>query len=228
LATFQVGYRLHHSLMSSAVELDDLSNKRRASSSPLDASVDPGPVPLTTNPEDSREGTTASWTWAASGILLSWSCALIFFPRILLFSIGQSQQSMTPLESFLALHFGLLLAFSAVGLVVNIPSPPSPAAALPQPDKKGPPIHPLIVPITSFSLLSAFLSYNTAGASSLYLIYSTCMGLVGIWGLWVIMFAGPTVVSRKTGADKHTSAFIFGNKSSASEQKKRWKREQQS
>jgi len=135
---------------------------------------------------------------------------------------------MTPLESFLALHFGLLLAFSAVGLVVNIPSPPSPAAALPQPDKKGPPIHPLIVPITSFSLLSAFLSYNTAGAGSLYLIYSTCMGLVGIWGLWVIMFAGPTVVSRKTGADKHTSAFIFGNKSSASEQKKRWKREQQS
>ncbi|KAF8503453.1 hypothetical protein F5888DRAFT_1862751 [Russula emetica] len=201
--------------MSSAVELDDLSNKRRASSSPLDASVDPGPVPLTTNPEDSREGTTTSWTWAASGILLSWSCALIFFPRILLFSIGQSQQSMTPLESFLALHFGLLLAFSAVGLVVN-------------PDKKGPPIHPLIVPITSFSLLSAFLSYNTAGAGSLYLIYSTCMGLVGIWGLWVIMFAGPTVVSRKTGADKHTSAFIFGNKSSASEQKKRWKREQQS
>ena len=27
---------------------------------------------------------------------------------------------MTPLESFLALHFGLLLAFSAVGLVVNV------------------------------------------------------------------------------------------------------------
>jgi hypothetical protein len=29
---------------------------------------------------------------------------------------------MTPLESFLALHFGLLLAFSAVGLVVNVTS----------------------------------------------------------------------------------------------------------
>lgn len=52
--------------------------------------------------------------------MISWSCALIFFPRILLFAIGQSQQSMTPLESFLALHFGLLLAFSAIGLVVNV------------------------------------------------------------------------------------------------------------
>ena len=141
LATFQVGCQLHHSLMSSAFELDDLSDKRRASSSSLlDASVDPGPVPLPTNPDDVREGTTASWTWAASGMfvvrlrlsvdkqsdnldpfsLISWSCALIFFPRVLLFAIGQSQQRMTPLESFLALHFGLLLAFSVVGLVVNV------------------------------------------------------------------------------------------------------------
>lgn len=56
--------------MSSALELDDLSDKRRASSSPLDAPVDPGPVPLTTNSEDFREGTTASWTWAASGMFV--------------------------------------------------------------------------------------------------------------------------------------------------------------
>ncbi len=56
--------------MSSEFELDDLSNKRRASSSPLDAFVDPGPVPLTTNSEDFREGTTTSWTWAASGMFV--------------------------------------------------------------------------------------------------------------------------------------------------------------
>jgi len=34
-------------------------------------------------------------------------------------------------------------------------------------------------------------------------------------------------VSKKTGADKHTSSFIFGNKSAASLQKKRWKKEQE-
>jgi hypothetical protein len=56
--------------MSSTTELDDLSDKRRASSGPLDASVDPGPVPLTTSPEDFKEGTTASWTWAASGMFV--------------------------------------------------------------------------------------------------------------------------------------------------------------
>src|SRR5580698_1956782 len=70
----------------------------------------------------------------------------------------------------------------------QIPSPSS-SSSLPQPDtdKKGPPpIHPYIVPITSFSLLSAFLSYNTAGAGSLSLIYSACTGLVGVWGLWAV------------------------------------------
>ena len=45
---------------------------------------------------------------------------------------------MTPLESFLALHFGLLLAFSTVGLVVNVTSfhfhPPSPTKSNLSPD----------------------------------------------------------------------------------------------
>ena len=116
----------------------------------------------------------------------------------------------------MALHFGLLLAFSAVGLVVNVTlvsysrNPPSlklksngpqipSAVAVPQPDNKDPPTHPLIVPIASFSLLGAFLSYNTAGIGSLGIFYSACTGLLGIWGLWVVSafqkheFTVPTV-----------------------------------
>jgi len=207
--------------MSADIQLDDLSKK---SSALPDVTAYSGSV---TSPE-SKEGSTASWTWVTSALLLGWSCALIFFPRVLLFAIGQIQQQLTPLESFLALHFGLLLAFSVVGLIGNIPS--SAPAVIPARDTGVglPPKHPLIVPMTSFALLGAFLSYNTAGAGSLPKFYSASASLIGIWGLWVIIFAGPVVASRKTGADKHTSAFIFGNKSSASEQKKRWKRDQQS
>jgi hypothetical protein len=172
-----------------------------------------------------KESATASWAWATSIILLAWSSVLIFLPRLLLFAVEQSQEHLTPLESFLALHFGLFLAFSAVGLVINIPSNSTDPESSLAPDNDLA-THPLILPITSFSLLSAFLSYNTTNAGNLPKLYSACTGLAGIWGLWVITFAGPKLVSRKTGADKHTSAFIFGNKSSASEQKKLRKREQ--
>jgi len=212
--------------MSSEFELHDLSKKSQVGSQPMHAALDSSSRTAPTYPEESnpKESATASWAWATSTILLAWSSVLVFLPRLLLFGVGQSQH-LTPLESFLALHFGLFMAFLAVGLVTNIPSNSTDSGSSPIHDN-GSAAHPLIVPITCFSLLSAFLSYNTTNAGNLPKFYSAWTGLVGIWGLWVITFAGPKLVSRKTGADKHTSAFMFGNKSSASEQKKLWKREQ--
>ncbi|KAI9446351.1 hypothetical protein H4582DRAFT_551540 [Lactarius indigo] len=211
--------------MSSEFELHDLSKKGQVGSQRIDTAPDPSSRPPTYPEEtDPKESATASWAWGTSIILSAWSSVLIFLPRLLLFAAGQPQH-LTPLESFLALHFGLLLASLAVGLVINIPSSSTDPGCIPARDK-GSAAHPLIAPFTSFSLLSAFLSYNTTGAGNLPKFYSAFTGLVGIWGLWVITFAGPKLVSRKTGIDKHTSAFIFGNKSSASEQKKLWKREQ--
>jgi hypothetical protein len=44
---------------------------------------------------------------------------------------------------------------------------------------------------------------------------------LGSMGLWCILFASsPGKISRKTGADKRTSGFPFGNKESASAKKK--------
>jgi hypothetical protein len=36
------------------------------------------------------------------------------------------------------------------------------------------------------------------------------------------VFGTSSSISKKTGADKHTSSFLFGNKSAASVQKKQW------
>jgi hypothetical protein len=65
---------------------------------------------------------------------------------------------------------------------------------------------------------------------------------IGLWGLWTasynecvatairanyksqVVFANSSSISKTTGADKHTSAFIFGNQAAASSQKKRFKR----
>ncbi|ETW85880.1 hypothetical protein HETIRDRAFT_311279 [Heterobasidion irregulare TC 32-1] len=166
-----------------------------------------------------KDATLASWSWAAASLLGAWSSALIFFPRALLFA-AEEGQTLTPLEGFLALHFGILLAAVSLALILNIPS----AQPIPQRLQHTPPSHPLLVPLTSVALLSAFLSYNTRTAGSLPFLFSLCTGTVGIWGLWAVIFAGPTRVSHKTGADKHTSAFIFGNKAAASVQKRYFQR----
>lgn len=41
-----------------------------------------------------------------------------------------------------------------------------------------------------------------------------------------MLFEGTSRISKKTGADKHTSAFLFGNKQAASLKKKEWKKTQ--
>ena len=43
-----------------------------------------------------------------------------------------------------------------------------------------------------------------------------------------MVFEGTSRYSRKTGADKHTSRFLFGNKAAASSRKKEWKKQQDS
>lgn len=150
-----------------------------------------------------RKSSTVWNTLTILHSLLAWSSVLIFLPRLLLFAAGQSLH-LTPLESFLALHFGLFSAFSAVGLVINvmafrdlswmchlimnrlqIPSNSTDPGSSPACDNDSA-THPLILPITSFLLLSAFLSYNTTNVGSLPKLYSACTGLAGIWGLWVV------------------------------------------
>jgi len=54
------------------------------------------------------------------------------------------------------------------------------------------------------------------------MVVSTGCGAISMWGFWVMFFAHESRKSKKTGADKRTSAFLFGNKSSAYEQKKEY------
>ncbi|KAF9013874.1 hypothetical protein BDQ17DRAFT_1230886, partial [Cyathus striatus] len=153
------------------------------------------------------------------------SC-LVLFPRLLLFiseagSDTDHRTALTPLESFLALHFGIFLSALALALVLNIPTsaPPVPYTDTPVP------YHPLLGPLTLASVISAFLAWNTKSVGPLASVVFTGSSTIALWGLWVIVFGNESLKSKKTGADKRTSAFIFGNKSAASVQKKRWRKE---
>jgi len=167
------------------------------------------------------DGTVAVWTYTSAVLLSLFSAVLIISPGFLLFIIGETRTVPTSLEAFLALHFGIFLFAITVSLLSNIPS----ADALPS--RTAPlPWHPLLVPLTSAGLLMSLLSWNTWDIGSLSVLYSMSTGLMGLWGLWTMMFADQSSVSKTTGTDKHTSAFIFGNQSSASRVKKAWKRSQ--
>ncbi|KIK57745.1 hypothetical protein GYMLUDRAFT_172440, partial [Collybiopsis luxurians FD-317 M1] len=126
----------------------------------------------------------------------------------------------TSLERFLATHFGIWLFTIAIAMVLNIPSSSPLPLRLSQAD------HPLLKPFTFACLFSSFISYNTRSVGSLASIHCFVTGVIGLWGLWVTVFGSSTRISKKTGADKHTSAFIFGNKAAASKQKKEWLKQQ--
>lgn len=210
--------------MVNEIEMDELSSSKR----PVDV-TDMNDDDDADDDDDVKDATLASWSWAAASLCVpfrepcgilrcvcaltssistrlgAWSSALIFFPRALLFA-AEEGQTLTPLEGFLALHFGILLAAVSLALMLNVSHPlPEPyrlpslvtalkhprnqipsAQPIPQRLQHAPPSHPLLVPFTSAALLSAFLSYNTRTAGSLPFLFSLCTGTVGIWGLWVV------------------------------------------
>jgi hypothetical protein len=72
--------------------------------------------------------------------------------------------------------------------------------------------------------VSSLLAYNDKTVGPLATVFFAGFLIIGIWGLWSAVFAETAAYSKKTGADKHTSSFLFKNKSSASEQKKKWRK----
>lgn len=171
--------------------------------------------------------TTFHWAWGAAAVLVATAIPLLLFPRFILFLAESSgngaRTTLTPLESFLALHIGIMLVAIASTLVLNIPSPADLLTS-----KHRSPGHPLLGPLSAACTLIAVISYNTKSVGSLSLLVSLGSGAIGLWGFWAIMFEGTSSFSKKTGADKHTSRFLFGNKAAASSQKKRWRKAAQS
>ncbi|KAI5834640.1 hypothetical protein K523DRAFT_293307 [Schizophyllum commune Tattone D] len=202
--------------MSDTIEMDDLSQRPQTKAETTESLLD------SLNTPDSAVST---WSWVAAGLFSFLAFILTFSPRLLLFlsevvAEDDSRRALTPLESFLALHFGIWLAATSVAVLLNIPSnDPIPSR---EPNTN---YHPLLAPVAIAGDLTAFLAWNTKSVGSLATLFSFVEGLIGLWGTWTIVFAGTSSISRKTGADKHTSSLFFGNKKAASVQKKKWKKE---
>ncbi|KAL7283409.1 hypothetical protein ACG7TL_002839 [Trametes sanguinea] len=203
--------------MSHGIELDDLSQRTAAPEHPEEA-VDSQEH---SNPKD--DGVITAWAWGSAILLVILAAPLILSPRLLLFlsETGTERRvSLTPLESYMALQAGILLFAIALALVFNIPADHMDLTAT-----HRTPGHPLLGPLSGSCVIISFISYNTRSVGSLSFMVFLGSGTIGLWGLWALLFAGSSYISRKTGADKRTSRFLFGNKSAASVQKKLWKKE---
>ncbi|KAJ3821394.1 hypothetical protein F5880DRAFT_1614722 [Lentinula raphanica] len=188
-------------MSSSSIKMDDLSQRstKRTSSDNQQETQDLA--------EAEKDGAISAWTMMAASLLTALAAILSLFPQFLLFLSTGTPSTLTSLERFLSLRY-------------LIPSTSPLPLGLSQPD------HPLLKPFTFACLLSSFISYNTRSVGSLAAIHCLITAVVGLWGLWVTVFGSSVRVSKKTGADKHTSSFIFGNKSAASKQKKEWLKQQ--
>jgi len=199
--------------MAENFELQDMSDK------PPKAGPSVAPID-----SDDADGTITAWSLVSFTLLLILAGLFVVSPRFLIFMTGEPRTLLTPLEAFLAFQFGTLSFVVSLGVLANTPS-----GALytvhATGDRSGRQFtHPLLTPITAASLLMSLSAYNTTGIGMLSTVFSTITGVVGLWGLWTITFAGSGRRS-KLGVDKRTSAFIFGNKSAASEVKKSTRKE---
>ncbi|KIY43396.1 hypothetical protein FISHEDRAFT_62496 [Fistulina hepatica ATCC 64428] len=200
---------------SNEIEMDDLRKKPESTTA----------APKET--DDELDTSVASaWSWAAATLLASIGAVFSLFPRFLLFlsEAGSldSRSSLTPLETFLAVHFGIWLCALAIMLVLQIPS----SVPVPPARSRAPPTHPLMGVSSTAACLSSLVAYNSVRVGALGVIVCIAEAVIGLWGMWGLAFSGSGEVSSTTGADKHTSAFIFGNKNAASSIKKRWRKEQ--
>ncbi|KAH8083088.1 hypothetical protein HD553DRAFT_313222 [Filobasidium floriforme] len=195
------------------------------------------------------------WAITALSWLFLLAIPLLLFPRLLAFLAqsnndpsfnlasshkkGQHYDDLTPLEKLLAQQLGWGCVGVAVVLACIIASPNSPAppfpplsstTSLPPPVPALPPTTALrlsiLLTISSLLSLSAFFIYNNQSVGQAVSV-GVGMGnaILGIWGFWVGLFGFGGKISKKTGADKRTSAFPFKNKNAASVQKSKWKAE---
>ena len=111
------------------------------------------------------------------------------------------------------------------------------------PDLSSGTTNPLLAPISIAAAFSSLVAWNTEGVGSLGTFFCVGTGIIGTWGFWAVriiashsvlllltllqmLFSGSSSISKKTGADKRTSTWLFGNKTAASAQKKEWKARQ--
>ncbi|KAF2668079.1 hypothetical protein BT63DRAFT_480959 [Microthyrium microscopicum] len=157
------------------------------------------------------------YSLATSGWLAIQALPLLFTPTVLLPLFTHHEDATSDLSLYLARALALsLLSLSVTALFLS--------GVLPVNTRTETPVNPYASPITIITTMfhfgSAFLAY-TAYADSRGTMFM--LGLIGsgnlfALGMWAVMFGGDVGhISKRTGKDKRTSKFPFGDKKGRAE-----------
>lgn len=115
-------------------------------------------------------------------------------------------------------YFARSLGFSqlAVGLLIVILSGSLPLTSATISKEEGQPYASAVVLISmlyhAWSAFYAYIRYNSSYGQVGFLLGALGRGALATFGLWITLFADDKGhISRRTGADKRTSGFPFGN-----------------
>jgi len=173
-----------------------------------------------------------AYTYGTFGWLTLQAAPLIVSPTIIVTLLSPEAREPTILEEYFSRSLGItlftlgimiVLLTGSVPLTSSISDTTSAGVTTEASDPKAPYAVPTLTISTIYHSALAFFCYaryNTSGSTA-FALGSLGSASLATVGLWCILFASSSGrISRKTGADKRTSGFPFGNKESASSKKK--------
>ncbi|KAF8865457.1 hypothetical protein BDZ45DRAFT_736019 [Acephala macrosclerotiorum] len=173
-----------------------------------------------------------SYTYGSAGWLFLQAAPLIATPTIILTALSPDVREPTPLEEYFSRSLGITMLVLGIMIVLLAGSVPLTSSFSDTTNagvitEASDPKAPYAVPTLTISFLYhsamaifCYARYNTSGQTA-FILGSIGFGGLAAVGLLCILFASSSGrISRKTGADKRTSGFPFGNKESASAKKK--------
>ncbi|TVY73469.1 hypothetical protein LSUE1_G005128 [Lachnellula suecica] len=172
------------------------------------------------------------YSYGTAGWLALQAAPLIVSPTIILTMLSPEVREASALEEYFSRSLGLTLLTLGIMVVLLTGSVPltsslsdttSAAVTTAESDPKAPYAVPTLIISLLYHASCAFLCYAryTTLGSIPFMLGALGYGGLGCIGLWCVLFASSGGrISRKTGADKRTSGFPFGNKESAGAKKR--------
>jgi len=165
-----------------------------------------------------------AYTYGSAAWFSLQAMPLLISPTIIITLLSPEVREASVIEEYFSRSLGMVLVTLGVLVVLLTGSVPltssfsdttSAGVTTDQSDPKAPYAVPTLTITTIYHSAAAFLTYarwNSTGSTA-FMMGSLGSGVMAAVGLWCILFASSSGrISRKTGADKRTSGWPFGNK----------------